>query len=92
MKRARVHLIGVWLPLNYTLNCLSAFVDTLLFTACPVLWTLPIQDSAKFRYYGSFNGAILRVKDRLLLNIIVFTLDFSISQQRKIPVLWNFAL
>ena len=92
MKRARMHLIGVWLPLNYTLNCLSTFVDTLLFTAYPVLRTLPIHGIAKFQYIGIYSGAFLRVNDGLLLNIIVFTLDFPISQQRKIPVLWNFAM
>ena len=69
---------------------LSGFVDTLLFTVCPVLWTLPIQCSAKFHNIGISDNAILSVKDRLLLNITVFTLNFPISLQHKIPVLWNF--
>ena len=77
----------LWTPRFYRL---SGFVDTLLFTVCPVLWTLPIQCSAKFHNIGISNNAILSVKDRLLLNIRVFTPNFPISQQRKIPEYWNF--
>ena len=64
--------------------------DDCSFPDCPVLWTLPIQCSAKFHNIGISNNAILSVKDRLLLNILVFTLNFPISQQRKIPEYWNF--
>ena len=75
---------------------LSTFVDTALlpsvhfcghraFTVCPVLRTLPIQDNAKFRYYGIFNGATLGVNDGLLPNILVFTPNFSIRRQSEIP-------
>ena len=77
----------LWTPRFYYL---SGFVDTALFTVCPVLWTLPIQCSAKFHNIGISDNAILSVKDRLLLNILVFTPNFPISQQRKIPEYWNF--
>ena len=60
------------------------------FTVCPLKWTLPIQGSAKFRYYGIFTGAFLRANNVLLPNIFAFTLNFSIRRQSEIPVLWNF--
>ena len=46
--------------------------------------------AAKFHNTGIFNDAFLRVNNGLLPNILVFTLNFSIRRQLKIPVLWNF--
>ena len=46
--------------------------------------------AAKFHNTGIFNDAFLRVNNGLLPNILVFTLNFSIRRQLKIPVYWNF--
>ena len=71
------------------MRCPHFLADAYAFPNRPVLRTSHIH-SAKFQYYGISNNTILSVKDRLLLNIIVFTPNFPISQLRKIPVLWNF--
>ena len=69
---------------------LSTFVDTALFTVCPILRTFSIHGNAKFQNIGIFNGAVLRVNNGLLPNIIAFTLNFSLCSRCIIPVYWNF--
>ena len=71
------------------MRCPHFLADACSFPNRPVLRTSHIR-SAKFQYYGISNNTILSAKNRLLLNILVFTLNFPISQLRKIPVLWNF--
>ena len=68
---------------------LSTFVDTALFTVCPILRTFSIHGNAKFQYIGICNGAVLRVNNGLLPNIIAFTLNFSLCSRCIIPVYWN---
>ncbi len=84
------HIFKVTYMCLHTLICGAFFTDACSF---PNRWFAddsPLRSSAKFQYYGIFNNAILSLKDSLLPNIIVFTLDFSISLQREIPEYWNF--
>ena len=87
----------LWTPRFYRL---STFVDTALlpsvhfcghraFTVCPILRTFSIHGNAKFQYIGICNGAVLRVNNGLLPNIIAFTLNFSLCSRCIIPVYWN---
>ena len=65
---------------------MTDFCQISLFSRSISLFVLAV----KFHNTGIFNDAFLRVNNGLLPNILVFTLNFSIRRQLKIPVYWNF--